>query len=167
MPARQLGVRQLHCLAGIVAPGAAQEQACATYLGNLRFAAAALQAHGLDLLIEPINTFDIPGYFLHGSAQAAAIIAEAGASNLFLQYDIYHMQRMEGELAATIARYLPLIGHMQLADAPGRHEPGTGDIDFPALFAAIDAMGYQGWIGCEYLPLHDTVRGLAWRDGMN
>jgi hydroxypyruvate isomerase len=162
--AGKLGVKRMHCLAGIVPAGASQEIARATYLDNLRFAAAALQTEGMELLIEPINTYDIPGYFLNGSAQAADIIAECGAQNLFLQYDIYHMQRMEGELAATIGKYLPLIRHMQLADAPGRHEPGTGEIDFPALFRAIDAIGYTGWIGCEYVPLADTSTGLGWRE---
>ena len=160
-----LGAPQLHCLAGIVPPDADRAAIGALYLDNLRYAAAQLAPHGLRLLIEPINTFDMPGYFLTGTAQAAAVIAEAGAPNLFLQYDIYHMQRMEGELAATIAARLPLIAHMQLADAPGRHEPGSGAIDFRTLFAQIDALGYEGWIGCEYIPLGDTAAGLGWRGG--
>jgi hydroxypyruvate isomerase len=159
--ARTLGVDSMHCLAGIAPPSAHE-----TYADNLRFAARALQAENMQLLIEPINTFDIPGYFLSSSRQAADVIAECGAPNLFMQYDIYHMQRMEGELAATIARHLPLICHMQLADTPGRHEPGTGNIDFPALFATIDALGYTGWIGCEYVPKGDTVAGLAWRQAL-
>ena len=163
--ARALGAPQLHCLAGIVPPDADRAAIGALYLDNLRYAAAQLAPHGLRLLIEPINTFDMPGYFLTGTAQAAAVIAEAGAPNLFLQYDIYHMQRMEGELAATIAARLPLIAHMQLADAPGRHEPGSGAIDFRTLFAQIDALGYEGWIGCEYIPLGDTAAGLGWREG--
>jgi hydroxypyruvate isomerase len=159
----QLGVRQLHCLAGLLPDGITVPQAHACYVANLRYAAAALHAHGLDLLIEPINTYDMPGYFLNGSAQAAAIIAECGAENLYLQYDLYHMQRMEGDLLEGIRRHFPLIGHMQLADVPGRHEPGTGNIDFPAIFALIDALGYAGWIGCEYHPLKATVAGLDWR----
>ena len=159
-----LGVHQLHCLAGIVPPGVPSELAHATYIANLRHAATRLAEHGMRLLIEPINTYDIPGYFLSGSAQAAAVIAECGAENIFLQYDIYHMQRMEGELASTIRARLPLIRHIQLADAPGRHEPGTGEIDFPPLFALLDELGYAGWIGCEYHPLGDTVEGLAWRN---
>jgi hydroxypyruvate isomerase len=157
-----LKVRRLHCLAGLLPPGVAPETAHATYVANLRHAAARLREHGLHLLIEPINTFDMPGYFLTGSAQAAAIIAECGADNLYLQYDMYHMQRMEGDLAAGIARHLPLIRHMQLADVPGRHEPGTGTIAYRALFALIDELGYQGWIGCEYHPLGDTAAGLDW-----
>ncbi|MES2319450.1 MAG: hydroxypyruvate isomerase [Pseudomonadota bacterium] len=161
--ARVLGVRQLHCLSGIVAPGMSPTLAHATYITNLRFAAARLAEHGMRLLIEPINTFDIPGYFLSGSAQAADIIAECGMDNIFMQYDIYHMQRMEGELANTIRANFPLIRHMQLADAPGRHEPGTGEINFRHLFGLLDELGYEGWIGCEYHPLGDTVAGLAWR----
>lgn len=161
--APQLGVRQLHCLAGIVPAGLPIAQAHATYVDNLRFAAARLAEHGLDLLIEPINTFDMPAYFLSGSAQAAAIIAECAVPNLFLQFDVYHMQRMEGDVAGSIARYLPLIRHMQVADTPGRHEPFSGEIDFATLFAGIDRLGYQGWIGCEYHPRGDTVAGLSWR----
>ena len=162
-----LGVRRLHCLAGLLPAGVTREQAHATYVGNLRFAAARLQEHGIDLLIEPINTFDMPGYFLTGSAQAASIIAECGADNLYLQYDMYHMQRMEGELAAGIARHMPIIGHMQLADVPGRHEPGTGDIGYPALFTLIDELGYAGWIGCEYHPLGETAAGLEWLSALD
>jgi hydroxypyruvate isomerase len=158
-----LGVRQLHCMAGLLPPGLSPQRAHATYVDNLRHAAAELREHGIGLLIEPINTVDMPGYFLTGSAQAADIIAECAADNLFLQYDLYHMQRMEGDLAAAIPRLLPLIAHMQLADVPGRHEPGTGAIDFPPLFKLIDALGYEGWMGCEYHPLGDTVAGLGWR----
>jgi hydroxypyruvate isomerase len=158
-----LGVRQLHCLAGLRRPGVSPARARATYIANLRFAAAALKEHGLDLLIEPINTFDVPGYFLTGTAQAAAIIAECGADNLFLQYDVYHMQRMEGELANTLRARLPLIRHIQVADSPGRHEPGTGEINYRYLFDLLDQLGYGGWVGCEYLPQGDTLAGLGWR----
>ncbi|KAA3652978.1 MAG: hydroxypyruvate isomerase [Proteobacteria bacterium] len=160
--ARALGCPQLNCLAGIRPEGVGPERALATFVDNLRFAAAALKAEGLKLLIEPINTFDIPGFFLNQTAQAAELIAAVGADNLFIQYDIYHAQRMEGELANTMARYLPQIAHMQLADTPGRHEPGTGEINFPFLFRHLDTLGYDGWIGCEYRPLADTVGGLGW-----
>lgn len=158
-----LGVRQLHCMAGLLPAGVAPELAHATYVENLRFTAARLHEHGRLLLIEPINTVDMPGYFLTGSAQAAATIAECKADNIFLQYDMYHMQRMEGDLAAGLRKHLPLIRHMQLADVPGRHEPGTGTIDYRALFALIDELGYDGWIGCEYRPLGETAAGLGWR----
>jgi hydroxypyruvate isomerase len=161
--ANALGVRQLHCLAGIRPAGVSPARARATYVANLRYAAAQLGAHGINLLIEPINTYDIPGYFLTGTEQAAAIIAECGLPNLFLQYDVYHMQRMEGELANTLRARLPIIRHIQVADAPGRHEPGTGEINYPFLFRLIDALGYDGWIGCEYIPCGDTVAGLNWR----
>ena len=160
--AQALGVRQLHCMAGIIPAHTSARKARATYVNNLRFACAALRRHGMRLLIEPINTFDIPGYFLSGSAQAAELIAECACDNLFLQYDIYHMQRMEGELANTIRARLPLIGHMQLADTPGRHEPGTGEINYPFLFGLLDELGYGGWIGCEYLPRAGTEAGLGW-----
>jgi hydroxypyruvate isomerase len=118
----------------------------------------------MKLLIEPINTYDIPGYFLSSSGQALAIIDECGADNLFLQYDIYHMQRMEGELANTMRANLAKIAHIQLADSPGRHEPGTGEINFPFLFGLLDEIGYQGWIGCEYTPSGATADSLAWRE---
>jgi hydroxypyruvate isomerase len=161
--ALEMGVKRLHCMAGRVPPNVPYERARAVYVGNLRFTAAALARHGIDLLIEPINTHDMPGYFLTHTHQAVDIIRECGMPNLFLQYDIYHMQRMEGDLANTITANLPLIGHMQLADVPGRHEPGTGEINFPFLFKLLDDLGYKGWVGCEYHPLGDTVAGLDWR----
>lgn len=164
--ALDLGVKRLHCLAGKLPPNVAPERAHATFVDNLRFAAAALAPHGIDLLIEPINDRDIPGYFLTKSAQAAAIIAEAAVPNLFLQYDIYHMQRMEGEIAATLKANLPKIRHVQLADNPGRNEPGTGELNYPFLFGYLDEIGYTGWIGCEYKPKTTTEAGLGWRAAM-
>jgi len=160
--ARTLGVRQLNCLAGIVPRNADPEQARAVLVANLRFAAARLKEAGIALLIEPINTVDIPGFFLHGTRQARDIIRATGSDNLFLQYDIYHMQRMEGELAATIEANLPLIRHIQLADNPGRGEPGTGEINYRYLLEQLDAIGYDGWVGCEYKPRSTTAEGLAW-----
>jgi hydroxypyruvate isomerase len=160
--ARALGVRRLHCLAGKLPPGVGHEHAHAAYVANLRHAAARCHAHGITLLIEPINDRDMPGYFLTGTRQAATVIEEVGASNLQLQYDIYHMQRMEGELAQTIRRYQRLIGHIQLADVPGRHQPGTGEINFPYLFRLLDELGYEGWVGCEYVPQPDTAASLGW-----
>ena len=124
---------------------------------------ALLKQAGLNPLIEPINTLDIPGFYLNRTAQAAAILAETGADNAFLQYDLYHAQRMEGELAATLRQYFPLIRHVQLADNPGRNEPGTGEINYPYLLALLDRLGYAGWVGCEYKPRHHHGRrpGLA------
>jgi len=164
--ARALGVTQLHCMAGKVPPGVTPEQARATYLDNLRYAARQLQAAGINLLIEPINHYDMPGYFLNRSSQALEIIREAACPNLFLQYDIYHMQRMEGELSNTIQANLPLIKHMQIADTPGRHEPGSGEINYRHLFAFIDQIGYDGWLGCEYHPAAATEAGLGWRQAL-
>lgn len=161
--AKVLGVKQLNCLVGIVPPGVSQEAAHRTVVSNLKFAADKLKAVGIRLLIEPINTFDIPGFFLSHTRQAVDIIKETGSDNLFVQYDIYHMQRMEGELVNTIKANLPLIKHVQLADNPGRFEPGTGEINYRFLFAQLDAMAYDGWIGCEYKPKAGTVEGLGWR----
>ena len=160
--ARTLNVKQLNCLAGIVPRGVALEDAHATLVANLTLAARRLKEHDIALLVEPINTVDIPGFFLHGTRQAVEIIRATGADNLFLQYDIYHMQRMEGELAATIAANLLLIRHIQLADNPGRNEPGTGEINYRYLLAHLDAIGYTGWVGCEYKPRTTTRAGLGW-----
>jgi hydroxypyruvate isomerase len=159
-------VQEFQDMAGKIPRNVAHERAHDTYVANLKFAAGKLKERGLDLLIEPINDRDVPGYFLTGSRQAAAIIAECGADNLFLQYDIYHMQRMEGDLGNTIRELLPLIRHVQLADVPGRHEPGTGEINFPYLFRLFDELGYEGWIGCEYTPRAATVDSLGWRTDM-
>ena len=161
--AKALGVTQLNCLAGKAPAGADPALLQHTLVDNLRFAAAALREAGLKLLLEPINTVDIPGFFVNRTAQALAIIDAVGADNLFLQYDLYHAQRMEGELAATLEKHLPRIAHVQLADNPGRHEPGTGEINYPFLFAHLDRIGYRGWIGCEYKPATTTEAGLHWR----
>lgn len=160
--AKALDVGQLNCLAGKVPAGSSTDTARGTFVDNLRYAAGELDRAGLKLLIEPINTFDIPGFFLTGTAQAVAILDDVGAANAFVQYDIYHMQRMEGELAGTIARFLPRIAHVQLADNPGRNEPGSGEINYPFLFAYLDRLGYAGWIGCEYKPATTTAAGLGW-----
>ncbi len=153
---------QLNCLAGKLPPGVAPEHAHATLVGNLSFAAHALAAAGIRLLIEPINSFDIPGFFLTRTQQALAILDEVDSDNLFVQYDIYHAQRMEGELGATLRNHLDRIGHIQLADNPGRNEPGTGEINYAWLFEHIDALGYRGHIGCEYKPKTTTTAGLGW-----
>jgi hydroxypyruvate isomerase len=163
MYARALGVKQVNCLAGIVPQGVHREAAQEAFVSNLGFAAAKLKEAGIRLLIEPVNTFDIPGFFLSRSAQALALIADTGSDNIFLQYDIYHMQRMEGELLNTIKANLPSIRHIQLADNPGRFEPGTGEINYRAVLAQLDAMGYDGWVGCEYKPKAGTESGLGWR----
>lgn len=157
-----LGCGQVNCLAGKLPEGVAPEAARETLVANLAYAAPRLKAAGVRLLLEPINTFDIPGFFVNGTAQASAILKDTGSDNVFIQHDIYHMQRMEGELAATIRQYLAQISHFQLADNPGRHEPGTGEINYPFLFGFIDGLGYDGWIGCEYRPKAGTSEGLGW-----
>ncbi len=131
-------------------------------LKNLRFAADALAREDIRLLIEPINTLDIPGFFLSRTQQAVQIISEVQSKNLFIQYDIYHMQVMEGDIARTVQKHLPRIAHVQLADNPGRNEPGTGEINYPFLFRYFDQIGYSGWVGCEYKPRTSTTEGLGW-----
>ncbi|WP_276808083.1 hydroxypyruvate isomerase [Castellaniella defragrans] len=160
--AQALGCPQLNCLAGKVPEGVDAAAAHRTFVENLRHAAAELKQAGIRLVIEPINTFDIPGFFLSRTDQALAIIAEVGSDNLRVQYDIYHAQRMEGELGNTISKHLGAIGHIQLADNPGRNEPGTGEINYRWLLRHIDAVGYDGWIGCEYKPAGRTEDGLGW-----
>ncbi len=160
--AQALGVRQLNCLAGKAPAGVDDALLRQTLVDNLRHAAGELQQAGLRLLVEPINSFDIPGFYVNRTQQAIEILDEVGADNAFVQYDIYHAQRMEGELAATLSRHLGRIAHIQLADNPGRHEPGSGEINYAFLFAHLDRIGYQGWIGCEYKPATTTEAGLGW-----
>jgi hydroxypyruvate isomerase len=133
-----------------------------TLVENLRFAADALAKENLTLLVEFINRKDIPGFFLHTSAQTLYLIEEVGRPNVLMQYDVYHAQREEGELAATLRAHMDKIGHIQIADNPGRHQPGTGEINFPFLFKEIDRLGYTGHIGLEYVPEPDTLASLAW-----
>jgi hydroxypyruvate isomerase len=158
--ATALKVPQLNCLAGIVTANAAEARQ--TLVDNLRYAADKLEKAGIRLVLEPVNTRDIPGFFVNRTDQALAIIDNAGSGNLKLQYDIYHAQVMEGNLAETIEKNLARIGHLQLADNPGRHEPGTGEINYDFLFRHIDKLGYAGWIGCEYKPANTTLEGLSW-----
>ena len=161
--AKVLGCTQLHCLAGTAPAGADHRAMRKTYVENLTFAARALADEGMTLLIEAINTRDVPNYFLDSTAKSADVLETVAATNLRLQYDVYHMQIMEGDLTPTIDKYLPHIAHVQIADTPGRHEPGTGEINYPFVFSAIDKLGFDGWCGAEYLPT--TVRtedSLGW-----
>ncbi|MBZ9676958.1 hydroxypyruvate isomerase [Mesorhizobium sp. ES1-1] len=160
--AQALGCQQVNCLAGIAPAGADRKLLEDVFVENLAFAAETLEQAGIRLLIEPINTRDIPGFFLNYAEQAMALIDRVGSTNLFLQYDIYHMQIMQGDLARTIEANLGRIAHIQLADNPGRHEPGTGEINFPFLFEHIDRIGYSGWVGAEYKPKAGTEAGLGW-----
>ena len=161
--AQVLGVGQLNCLAGKASSGVSPDTLRETFVSNLSYAADAFRAAGLRLLIEPINTNEIPGFYLHRTDQALAILDAVGADNALVQYDIYHAQRMEGELAATLTKHLHRIGHIQLADNPGRNEPGTGEINYAFLLAHLDRIGYGGWVGCEYKPAASTTAGLGWR----
>ncbi len=157
--AKALDCRQVNCLAGITPAGANPAELRNVLVENLRYAADTLAKKNIKLLIEPINTCDIPGFFLTGTNQAAQIISEVGSQNLFIQYDIYHMQIMEGDLAPTMKKHIDHIAHIQVADNPGRGEPGTGEINYPFLFRTLDEIGYRGWIGCESQPRTHTVRG--------
>ena len=157
-----LGVPQLNCLAGKAPAGVADAVLRQTFIENLRFAAAALKEAHLKLLIEPINNYDIPAFYLNRTAQAISIIEEVGSDNLFLQYDVYHAQRFEGELAATMSKHIAHIAHIQVADNPGRNEPGTGEINYDFIFRHLDRIGYTGFVGCEYKPATSTHAGLGW-----
>jgi hydroxypyruvate isomerase len=150
---------RLNCLAGI-AP--VDREHFDVLVGNVRYAARKLGEAGLQLTLEPINTRTIPGFFLSRSSQAIDVLNAAGEGNAFLQYDVFHMQIMEGDLARRIEELLPRIGHLQIADVPDRHEPGSGEINFAFLLSRIDALGYAGWVGCEYNPRGDTLEGLTW-----
>jgi len=145
-----------------VPAGADRAALHATYVANLRHAARRLQGAGMRLLIEPLSERTVANCFLRSSAQAAQVLEEVAADNAFLQYDVFHMQIMEGNLAATLERLLPRIGHIQIADVPDRQEPGTGEINFDFLLRHLDAIGYLGWVGCEYNPRGDTLEGLKW-----
>jgi hydroxypyruvate isomerase len=160
--AKALDCRQLNCLVGVAPADADPAELRSVLIENLRFAADVLANQRIKLLIEPINTRDIPGFFVNRTEQAAEIISEVRSENLFIQYDIYHMQVMEGDIAPTLQKHLARIAHVQLADNPGRNEPGTGEINYPFLFRYLDKIGYSGWIGCEYKPKTTTVEGLRW-----
>jgi hydroxypyruvate isomerase len=162
-----LDCKQCNVLAGIIPQDSSLSEATSTFIQNLKYAAPRMQDAGIKLLIEAINTRDIPGFYLTGSDQTISILDEVGSENLFFQYDIYHMQIMEGDLAMTMQKHLPRIAHLQLADNPGRHEPGTGEINYPFLFDHLRRIGYDGWIGCEYKPQGATTEGLSWLEDLN
>lgn len=160
--AEALSCPRLNCLAGIAPEGLDSDRARRTLLDNLRFAAEAVAAEGRQLLIEPINSIDVPGFWLNRAAQALDILDTLHDYPLQWQFDVYHMTRMGEDVPVLLDAHLERIGHIQIADAPGRHEPGSGGIPFDALFAQLDRIGYRGWVGCEYLPSTDTVSSLAW-----
>ena len=158
-----LGCPLVHAMAGIVPPGLARDTAWAIYAANLAWAAEQGAAHGVRIALEPINHRDMPGFLLNTTTQGAAMVQALGTDRAGLQFDIYHCQVSEGDVTTRMAALLPLIAHMQIADVPARHEPGTGEINYRHIFQRIDELGYQGWVGCEYRPKGDTVAGLNWR----
>lgn len=160
--AKALGCAKINCLAGIAPEGVASETLEQTLVENLKYAAPRLADAGVKLLLEPINLRDIPGFFVSTTDHAERILEAVGSENLFIQYDIYHTQIMQGDLAETYRRLKAKIAHVQLADNPGRHEPGTGEVNYPYLFNMLDAEGYDGFIGCEYKPSAGTTEGLGW-----
>jgi len=160
--ARTLGTPRLHVMAGLLPAGADRGRHRAAYVANLRHAAEAAARDGLDILIEPLNPRDNPGYFLNTQADAHAVREEVGAANLKVQMDFYHVQIVEGDVATRLRRYLPHVGHIQIAGVPDRHEPDTGELNYPYLFRLMDELGYAGWVGCEYRPAAGTVAGLGW-----
>jgi len=167
--AQALGCPRIHVMAGVVPAGMEREAVQPTYVNNLREAAAMAAEVGVDLLVEPINTRDIPRFFLNRQDHAYEIIHLVGAANLKVQMDLYHCQIVEGDLAMKLRKYLPTgrVGHLQVAGVPGRNEPDVGEINYPYLFALLDELGYSGWVGCEYRPLRGaqagaTADGLGW-----
>jgi len=160
--ATTLACPRLHIMAGLKPEGVAHDTLTAIYGANLAYAAEECAKVGVKPIIEPINHRDIPGFFLNTTDQAAAIIAAIGPEKLGMQFDLYHCQITEGDVVKRVEKHLPLIAHMQVADTPGRHEPGTGEVNWPFVFKTIDALGFRGWIGCEYRPAGETLAGLSW-----
>ena len=160
-----LGTKRLHMMAGLVPFGADALDVArrrAVYLDNLKYAAHAVAAHGIMLLIEPINGRDMPGYFLQTQAQAHALRFDSGAANVKVQMDFYHAQIVEGDLATTFRKHVDGIGHVQIASVPARSEPDDGEVNYPYLLRLLDESGYDGWVGCEYRPRGRTEDGLGW-----
>lgn len=160
--ARALGTPRLHVMAGLCPEGADRAAHRNTYIQNLRYAARELARCGVELMIEPINTRDMPGYFLTTQADAHAVREEVGAPNLKVQMDFYHVQIMEGDIATKLRRYLAHVGHIQIAGVPARNEPDDGEVNYAYLFRLLDELGYAGWVGCEYRPRGRTEEGLGW-----
>jgi hydroxypyruvate isomerase len=157
-----LGTPSLHAMSGLVPPGEDRARYRATYLENLRHAARETARQGITLLIEPINTRDIPGYLVNTQAEAHALREEVGADNVKVQMDLYHAQIVEGDVTTKLRRWVRQVGHVQIASVPERNEPDVGELNYPFLFRALDELGYEGWVGCEYRPARGTVAGLGW-----
>ncbi len=164
--ARRLGAPMLNCLVGLRDETIPYQEQWACLVDNVRFSSGLLADAGLTLLVEPINTLDLPGFLLSRSADAVRLLDEAGAANVRLQFDVYHLQRMEGNIIATLRALLPRIGHVQIADPPARHQPGTGELNFLSILSALDDAGYAGHVGLEYKPLGTTRESLLWITSM-
>jgi len=160
--AQVLGNDRVHLMAGLIRPGDDRALHRATYVRNLDYAAREAASAGITIVIEPINTRDIPGFFLNRQDEAHAVCAEVGAANLKVQLDFYHCQIVEGDLAMKLRKYIAGVGHVQIAGVPERHEPDLGEINYPYLFRLLDELGYAGWVGCEYRPRAGTSAGLGW-----
>jgi hydroxypyruvate isomerase len=160
--ATRLKTPRVHAMAGIVPAGVSHTEAHATFIANLKYAAPEFAKHGITVVIEAINTRDIPGFFLTTQAQAFGVLQQVGAPNLKMQMDLYHMQIMEGDLEMKLRKYAPQCGHIQIASVPKRNEPDTGEVAYGHLFRVLDEIGYDGWVGCEYRPAGKTVDGLGW-----
>lgn len=159
-----LDCERVHCMAGLCPWGVSEAELEATYIANLQFAADRFATIGATVMIEPINSrIDMPGYWLDNVDKGFRLLESIDRSNVKLQLDLYHAQIIQGDLARTIEENFQHIGHVQIADNPGRHEPGTGEINYPFLFSVLDRLGYAGWVGCEYKPLTTTEAGLGWR----
>lgn len=164
--AGELGCSRINCLAGVAVAGLDPVRARETLVANLRYAAAAFDEARITLLVEPLNRVDVPGFLIGTTAEALALIGEVGAPNFKLQYDCYHAQRSEGNLIATLRTQIGRIAHVQIADSPGRNEPGTGELAYERILPVLDALGYEGWVGLEYKPLRSTIDSLAWLGAM-
>jgi len=160
--AEALRAPQLNCLAGLRLQDLDAAEQWSTLIENVAFAAGELRASGRRLVVEAVNTFDVPGFLLPTTAEVLRLLDEVGDPDILLQFDAYHVRRMEGEPAERLRELLPKVGHVQIADHPGRHQPGTGEIDFPALFDLLDGSGYRGTVGLEYVPTPDTAGSLDW-----
>jgi hydroxypyruvate isomerase len=157
-----LGCPRLNCLVGMTLDDVPLEAQWATVIANLRYAASQAQQFDVLQIFEPLNTIDTPGFLLSNTAQALMVLDEVGHENLRIQYDVYHAQRMEGNICSTVEQFLPQIGHIQIADSPARNEPGTGELNYPYILKHLDRIGYEGWVSLEYKPSGDTVSSLGW-----
>lgn len=155
---------QLHCMSGIVPNGASREECTQIYIENLKYLGRKAAPLGIHIMVEAINAVDIPNFLVNNQEQSLNIVQHVGLENVKMQFDIYHCQMAQGSVATRLTKFLPYIGHVQIADVPGRHEPGTGEINFPFLLKHLDDIGYKGWVGCEYIPQSGTLDGLKWLD---